>query len=786
MAEDLGFARNPHGPGRSIDLDGEPVADHNALANVSGHAMDSPAMRAIHRQVLEWLYYERDRQSTNRLEMATDHDFYDGFQWDPEDKAIVEERGQMALVYNEVAPMADWVIGTERRARVDWKVLPRTEDDVELADIKTKVLKYVSDVNRVPFNRSRAFSDAVKVGEGWVDDGARDDPTKDVIYSGYEDWRNVLMDSAGLDPCGADARFVFRWRWVDHDIAVMMFPDRTDKIREAIEDWGFESDPDDETASWGAPLDSVGKRGTMSPLSRSGIAVDPKRRRVKIYECQWRKPETAKYVASGPWRGALFDPRDQALSAAVGAQRATIVDRVSMRTYVTMFLETCMLAHSPTIYRHNDFSLTRILCYRAGRDRMPYGIIRRVRSIQQDLNKRASKALHILNTNQVIADRDAFEDVERAREEAADPNGMLLKKAGSEVQFHRDTDAATGQLQIMVADAQSIQKNAGVTDENLGRKTNAISGEAIKARQMQGSVVLTEPFDNERYAVQAQGEKQTSNIEQFYTEEKVLRLTGSAGPLEWVKINQPEVQPDGSVRFLNDVTSSKADFIVSEADHAGTLRQVMFDSLNQIAQRLPPELALRLLQMAYEYSDLPNKDAIAEKIRSMTGEPKADGKMTPEEQAKAEQGAQMQAEAVQMQREQAMAVLEEQRAKSREINARAEKLLAEVEQIRLGAGQGVDDGRLAQAVAQVREEAASQIDDLSQKLAKATSTGERDILKIRTDADTAEQVARIQAEASVRSAEISADQDKTFKALMERLDTIETMFNESAPGSKKK
>jgi hypothetical protein len=79
---------------------------------------------------------------------------------------------------------------------VDWHVLPRAEDDVALADTKTKVLKYVADLNRVQFVRSRAFADAIKVGVGWLDDGVRDDPTEDVLYSRYEDWRNVLWDSA--------------------------------------------------------------------------------------------------------------------------------------------------------------------------------------------------------------------------------------------------------------------------------------------------------------------------------------------------------------------------------------------------------------------------------------------------------------------------------------------------------------------------------------------------------------------------------------------------------------
>ena len=136
------------------------------------HPCDSDEARKEHRKILQWYYLERERQAENRMQMAIDSDFYDNEQWAPEDAKEVKSRGQMPLNFNEVAPMVDWLIGTERRSRVDWAVLPRTEDDVKTADTKTKVLKYVADVNRVPFTRSRAFADAVKVGVGWVDDGA--------------------------------------------------------------------------------------------------------------------------------------------------------------------------------------------------------------------------------------------------------------------------------------------------------------------------------------------------------------------------------------------------------------------------------------------------------------------------------------------------------------------------------------------------------------------------------------------------------------------------------------
>ena len=222
MAEfDIGANRQAKGD-REIFTGGE----RNELATTTSHPMDGDEARSELRKLLEWFYFEKEKQAANRLEMAIDHDFYDSLQWDPEDSQVLRDRGQMALVYNEVAPKVDWIIGTERRTRVDWRVMPRAEDDVEMADIKTKVLKYVADINRVTFARSRAFADAAKAGVGWIDDGVRDDPTQDILYSKYEDWRNVLWDSASYEHDLSDARYLFRWRWVDEDVALMMFQDR--------------------------------------------------------------------------------------------------------------------------------------------------------------------------------------------------------------------------------------------------------------------------------------------------------------------------------------------------------------------------------------------------------------------------------------------------------------------------------------------------------------------------------------------------------------------------------
>jgi hypothetical protein len=706
------------------------------------HPLDSDQMRRELRQLLEWWYLEREKQSANRLEMAIDVDFYDNQQWDPEDAVTVEDRGQMPLVYNEVATAVDWLIGTERRTRADWKVLPRTEDDVTGADVKTKFLKYISDVNRVPFVRSRAFADAIKAGVGWVDDGVQDDPTKEVLYSKYEDWRNVLWDSAGYELDLSDARYVFRWRWVDEDIALAMFPGREAAVRAAVDDVGaYDGEQDDEDMWYlGDPV----RESRSGVIRTSGVSVslEARRRRVKLIECQYRKPTQVHVVTEGPWRGTIIPDFD-------GQKSISAVPRLMMRTHFAVFTEAAILAWSPSKLRHNSFTLTPIWCYRRGRDRLPYGVIRRVRDIQADINKRASKALWLSNTNQIVADEGAVADWDEAREEASRPDGVIVKRAGKYFQMVRDYQGASAQVEMMTLSAQSVQKAIGVNNENLGRATNAVSGAAIEARQNQGAVGTTEPFDNLRLAIQVQGEKQLSLAEQFVSEERAVRITGEYGKIDWLRINEPVLQADGTWRYLNDITASRADFVVSEQDYAGTLRQVMAESLNQLAQKLPPESALRVMTIGLQFSDLPNKDEIVAALRRETGERDPNKPMTPED----EQAEAARAEAMQMQKEQALLALEEQRARVREINAKAAQMEAEA----VASG----NAGAADASLEARRLAADELDAMAEELRKLQaeladrSSGERTLLE----------KARIQADAAVRMKEIEVASKERMAAI---------------------
>ena len=135
-----------------------------AQADAPATATDDEVTRHRHRTLMSLLEYESERQAEERLQMQIDEDYYDHLQWRPEDARVLMERGQAPLVFNESRQTIDWLAGTQKRMRQDYKILPREPDDEQGAELKTKLVKYTDDVNETQWHRSKAFKQSVTAG----------------------------------------------------------------------------------------------------------------------------------------------------------------------------------------------------------------------------------------------------------------------------------------------------------------------------------------------------------------------------------------------------------------------------------------------------------------------------------------------------------------------------------------------------------------------------------------------------------------------------------------------
>jgi hypothetical protein len=397
-------------------------------------------------------------------------------------------------------------------------------------------------------------------------------------------------------------------------------------------------------------LEDISRFSRHRSVAMAATTTMSSRRRVKVIEAWHRVPTQGKVMrGDGSLDGKLFDQADPLHRDAFSQRAVTLVDTTYLKMRLMLMTESDPLWWGDSPYRHNRFPLTPLWCYRRARDGMPYGIIRDVRDAQEDFNKRASKALFILSTNRVIMDKGAVDakDLERFRAEVARPDALIEKKAGSDMKIERENQLGEEHLMLADRDAQLIQDIAGVTDENMGRKSNATSGIAIERRQDQGSVVTATLFDNYRMGYQLQGEKILSLMEQFYTARKVVRIVGDNKPIEWLKVNHV----DENGQPLNDITASQADFIVSEQDFRASLRQAQAETLMELLGKIAPvmpQAAINLLDLVVELWDIPNREEFVNRIREINGQTDPSKKPTPEQLATKQQAKAMAQEQVQL------------------------------------------------------------------------------------------------------------------------------------------
>jgi len=559
------------------------------------HPLDLPYPQERLKKLLNYRRQARIAQAENRAEMAIDEDYYDGIQFDAEDLSILQSRNQPPLVFNVTKNTVNFLLGTERKARIDSRVLPRKKRGAQSARSKTKLMKYTQDCSKGEFERSIAFAECIKAGLGWLETGTRsngDEP----IFMRQERWRNMWFDHLGHSLDGSDWRFVIREKWVDLDVATELFPERANHLRVLAEKVNslYPYLPEDTVIT-----DTASEFDTESGIDALFAGpLDGVRQRIKAVECWYRIPARVKLLRQedesipfGALDGAIYrDTEDQKYLVKGGY--FSLIDAIMMAVRRAIWSANLLLSEGVSPYNHNRFPFTPMFCYRRQRDNMPYGVVRDMRDPQSDLNKRRSRSLFLLSANRTMYEKGAFDDPIRAYEEINRPDGMIEYNVGKKVEINKEIQEFVHQNEMARDDERFINNISGVTPEAKGQSTRDLSGVAIGKLQLQSTTTSGVFFDNYYFALQNEGEVRLSLIEQFYDQDKEYRITGDQRKDEFIRVNEMK-----GGKIVNSITEAKADFVVGKQDYRETLRLSMFSMLSELVTSLSqsmPQVALAL------------------------------------------------------------------------------------------------------------------------------------------------------------------------------------------------
>jgi hypothetical protein len=586
-------------------------------------------------------YFEEAENSTREGRERSERcrDYYNNIQLSAKEMAALRKRGQAPVYVNYVARKVDTLCGIERRSRTDPKAFPRTPQDDEVAEAATDALRFIADQNRFNGIRSETFNDMLVEGTGAAEVIAEQRPNGelDVVVKRIP-WDRFWYDphSRALD--FSDAQY----------LGIVIWDDVANVRRKYA---GADQVIDDTISAY---------KGNLSETyddRPNNLWCDNRRSRIRVVQCQYQR-DGEWFVATYTKGGFLVEPQVSPYQDKYGASAPTII------------------ARSGYIDRENN----------------RYGHVEGLIPLQDEINKRRSKALHLLSVRQTYGNKTAISDVAAAKLELAKPDGHIPLNAGAK--FGEDFgvlptgDMAQGQF-LMLQQALGEMNATGANAALAGKDERAQSGRALQQRAQMGATELEPQTDGLREWTHHVYEAMWMRVRQFWTEEKWVRVTDDESKIKWVGLNKSvtleeklsQMPPDQAMQAMqqyglqpgdprlqmvvekqNDVSGLDVDIVVDESPDVVTLQGEQFEQLVSLAA-LPQAQGQIPFTAIVKASSLRNKDAVLKEM----------------EEAQA-QNAQRQAEA--QAKAEAMAV-QEAESKNRKTDADAFKSTMQGEQIQL-------------------------------------------------------------------------------------------------------
>ena len=536
----------------------------------------------LHARMVRWFEDSERTTDAGRLLSARDRDYVCGIQWTPAELDVLKARGQPDVTINYCSRKIELMCGLERKSRTDPKAFARNPVDEDKANAATDTLRYIADDNDFPIIRSDVYENMMVEGVGGGELGLEDDGKGGAnITITQVPYDRLFWDPHSRKLDFSDARYKGLVLWMDREQAYETWPDAEDLISDTF----------------------ATQTGSYADRPNEVVWCDSKRERVRIVQCHWQE-RNEWWVATLTRVGFLATP-----------VRSPFLDHKGKSTSGLIMASA-----------HVD------------RDNNRYGMVRDLISEQDEINKRRSKALHLLSVKQVVMEDGAVADIDKARREVARPDGLVVINPGMKFEITDGADLAEGQFKLLqhaTAEMQASGPNASMS----GTDPRELSGRAILAQQAGGSAANEPIADTLRMWSRQVYEVAWMAARQYWTAGRWVRVTDDLGSTKYVGVNQPvrlmdelaampeaqraqamqrmQIQPgdprlEQVIRVENDITDMEIDITIEEGIDVPSIQAEQFQILIQLAGTQPGLIPPEILIAA---SSLRNKDQLLEQLK---------------------------------------------------------------------------------------------------------------------------------------------------------------------------
>lgn len=536
----------------------------------------------------EWKRRFTDFQSTaqdNRKEQEKNYRYYDKKgQLTREERETLDDRGQPDVIINRFRVAINGILGVVSHSRTDPRALGRTPQDADSADVATDTLRYVTQRNRFDFEKVPCLKDNLLGGAHAMLIGVTPDHDVDLVRIR---WEEFFYDPRSRREDYKDARYMGIAKWMYGDEVKGLLPE--DRASEVDSAW--------ENAKGGG---GSGTDDTFEDRPVDQGWIDSKLKRLMVIEIYEK--------IGGVWFRCLF-------------WNGGIIEE-GESPYLDQYGKPCCPIEAGSCYVDLDNN-------RVG---YAYDLI----DIQDEINKRRSKALWEVSSNQIeAADPSAIEvNANEARKEAARPDGVLpygwKKVAG--------TDKSAGNM-VLLNEAKNEMERFSPNPAMLGRQGADTSGRALLARQQAGLIelaVVLDQFEDWELRVYKQI---WMRAKQYFTDPMWLRVSDNPDDPKFVHINAPiterplldeagrpvldgnepvmefaqEGQPFG---YKNVIAEMDIDIMIDTAPETATIMQEQITELRNMVSSNPNYAQEVPFEIFLEMTNMPRKREFIKKIQA--------------------------------------------------------------------------------------------------------------------------------------------------------------------------
>jgi len=528
-------------------------------------------------------YFESAEMATveSRALAEKSRDYYDGDQWTAVEREALKKRKQPCTTINRIKPKVDFLLGMETQRRSLPKAYARTPKHEDDAQAASDALRYVSEDQQLEVIGSKGFENLCIEGVCGVDVAVvESNGKKNIVLNGME-WDRLFWDAHSRKRDFSDAKYKGQVVWMDYDDAVGKFKGKEGVLSSTLSSESQMSE-------------------THGDVPRIRWA-DPKRKRVRVVEI-WHKD-------GAMWHHCQFT-KGGVLSAMESPYKNDEDESVPGFIFGSAFID---------------------------RDGNRYGVVKNWIDIQDEINKRRSKAQHLLSVRQVKYERGAVADARKMQQELAKPDGAIEVMPGMMFETLDTGDMAASQFSLLQEAKQEID-SVGVNAALAGTDQRQMSGRALIARQESGLSELGPLFDAYKQWKLDIYRAAWSRIQQFWDEEKWVRVTDDEKNVRFVGLNQPvtlgqqlieeaqsqgvEITPDMQaqaerdpsmqqrVAIKNNVAELDVDIVLDDTPASASVQAEQFETLAGLAKagiQIPPTAIIKA-------SSLRNKDEILKEM----------------------------------------------------------------------------------------------------------------------------------------------------------------------------